>query len=183
MNRLLTAVAPRRGRGLLGSLATLSAPPSSTTCSTSSATSVPSRGASTFSSRRSGAWREEAVEADCVVLKGMSFFARHGVLAEEAALGQKFTVDLKLFCCLDEAGRTDEVEKTVDYAQVYRAVKGVVEGGRRYNLVEGLAHDIIRTVFDEFGQVEAIDVFVKKPQVALMGDLEYSGVQMLRCRT
>ena len=100
MNRLLTAVAPRRGRGVLGSLATLatlSAPPSSTTCSTSSATSVPSRGASTFSSRRSGAWREEAVEADCVVLKGMSFFARHGVLAEEAALGQKFTVDLKLF--------------------------------------------------------------------------------------
>ena len=117
---------------------------------------------------------EDVLEADTT---------RSSLLAEEAALGQKFTVDLKLFCCLDEAGRTDEVEKTVDYAQVYRAVKGVVEGGRRYNLVEGLAHDIIRTVFDEFGQVEAIDVFVKKPQVALMGDLEYSGVQMLRCRT
>ncbi|QDZ17964.1 dihydroneopterin aldolase [Chloropicon primus] len=120
---------------------------------------------------------------DTIVLKGLSFFGRHGVLKEEEALGQKFVVDLKLGCCLESAGRTDDVTRTVDYAAVYRTVKEIVEGrGRRHELVESLASTIVASVFRGFEQVEHVDVFVKKPQVALMGELEYAGVRMLRTR-
>ena len=41
---------------------------------------------------------------DEVVLRGLSFYARHGVLPAEAELGQNFVVDLKLGCCLQVPG-------------------------------------------------------------------------------
>ena len=119
---------------------------------------------------------------DLVVLKGLGFFARHGVLQEERALGQKFVVDLELGCCLEKAGRTDDVASTVDYAAVYRAVRGVVETGKTRNLVETLASDIAETILGGFPKVQSVDVFVKKPQVALMGDLKYAGVRIRRTR-
>ena len=119
---------------------------------------------------------------DCIVLKGLTFFARHGVLEEEAKLGQKFVVDVKLYCCLEAAGKTDDVSATVDYSEVYKQVKQVVQEGKRYTLIESVAQDIVSNVFETFQQVEAIKVRVKKPQVALMGELEYSGVQIHRFR-
>jgi dihydroneopterin aldolase len=122
------------------------------------------------------------VEPDAVLLQGLTFFARHGVLLEEAALGQKFVVDLELHRCLRTAGATDDVRETVDYSQVYRAVKGIVEGPKRYKLVESIAHEIASTVLGTFGEVHGVKVRVKKPQVALMGQLDYCGVQIHRIR-
>lgn len=58
--------------------------------------------------------------SDEVVLRGLSFYARHGVLPAEAELGQNFVVDLKLGCCLQRAGTLDDVSSTVDYSAVYR---------------------------------------------------------------
>ena len=117
-----------------------------------------------------------------MLLKGLTFFARHGVLPEEEALRQKFVVDLELHRCLRRAGATDDVRETVDYSQVYRAVKGIVEGPKRYELIESIAHDIASTVLGTFAEVQGVKVRVKKPQVALMGQLEYSGVQIYRTR-
>ena len=124
-----------------------------------------------------------SAHGDAIILKGLTFFAKHGVLPEEATLGQKFTVDLKLHCCLLAAGKTDDVDKTIDYSQVYQAVKDVVAGDKRYNLLETIAHDIVSIIFRNFPQVEEVNVCVKKPHVALMGDLEYSAVQIHRTRS
>eukprot|EP00215_Chloropicon_roscoffensis_P009162 CAMPEP_0196639694 /NCGR_PEP_ID=MMETSP1085-20130531/2215_1 /TAXON_ID=41879 ORGANISM="Pycnococcus sp, Strain CCMP1998" /NCGR_SAMPLE_ID=MMETSP1085 /ASSEMBLY_ACC=CAM_ASM_000807 /LENGTH=146 /DNA_ID=CAMNT_0041968771 /DNA_START=16 /DNA_END=456 /DNA_ORIENTATION=+ len=120
--------------------------------------------------------------SDEVVLRGLSFYARHGVLPAEAELGQNFVVDLKLGCCLQRAGTLDDVSSTVDYSAVYREVKSVVVEGRRHQLIESLATDIVERVLEKFGQVHHVDVFVKKPQVALMGQLEYAGVRLRRSR-
>lgn len=54
--------------------------------------------------------------------------------------------------------------------------------GRRHQLIESLATDIVERVLEKFGQVHHVDVFVKKPQVALMGQLEYAGVRLRRSR-
>ncbi len=119
---------------------------------------------------------------DAIVLKGMTFFARHGVLDEEAVLGQRFVVDVKMHCCLEAAGRTDDVSDTVDYSRVYGAVRGVVEGEKRYQLIEAIAQDIAASILGGFRQVDSVQVAVKKPQVALMGQLDYSGVEIHRFR-
>ena len=120
---------------------------------------------------------------DAVVLQGMTFFGRHGVLPEEAVLGQKFVVDLRIYRCLRAAGVSDRVEDTVDYSRVVEDVRGIVEGEKRYQLIEALAHDITETIFGNFDAVEAVDVCVKKPQVALMASLDYSAVEVRRRRT
>ena len=49
-----------------------------------------------------------------------SCLAHMRVLVQEQVLGQKFRVDASLSCSLRRAGCTDDLEETVNYAQVYR---------------------------------------------------------------
>jgi 7,8-dihydroneopterin aldolase/epimerase/oxygenase len=96
-------------------------------------------------------------QVDKVFLRGLKFFGRHGVLTSEAELGQPFTVDVELRTCLKKPGRTDQIEHTVDYSNVFNIVKNVIEGGGgggsgegrgdgRYNLIESLASRIATDV-------------------------------------
>ncbi|MDH7479972.1 MAG: dihydroneopterin aldolase, partial [Syntrophomonadaceae bacterium] len=62
-----------------------------------------------------------------IVLKGMRFFAHHGVLPEERARGQEFLVDVELELPPDRE-LADDLDATVDYARVYATVRQVVEG-------------------------------------------------------
>lgn len=38
---------------------------------------------------------------------------------QETVLGQRFEVDVTLYCDLQSAGRGDDLEATTDYSQVY----------------------------------------------------------------
>jgi len=68
--------------------------------------------------RSSSGWAPSG--GDRVLLQGLLFHAFHGVLPEERRLGQKFTVDLALSLDLRAAGRSDQLEQTVSYADVYQ---------------------------------------------------------------
>lgn len=57
--------------------------------------------------------------------------------SQEKKLGQKFLVDATLFCGragLRAAGRSDDLARSVNYADVYATVKKVRGGGRRERL-------------------------------------------------
>jgi dihydroneopterin aldolase len=41
------------------------------------------------------------------------------LLLQENKLGQKFVVDATLLADLSHAGRTDDLQRTINYAQVY----------------------------------------------------------------
>ena len=56
---------------------------------------------------------------DKIILKGMEFYAYHGVMKEEQRLGQRFIVDITMILSLQEAGETEVLSKTVNYAEVY----------------------------------------------------------------
>ena len=86
-----------------------------------------------------------AIVADRILLEGMRFFAFHGNNPEERELGQPFVVDLEVEADLSVAGRSDSLDDTVNYAALYRAVKGVMEGPPR-NLLEAVAQDIADAV-------------------------------------
>mmetsp|Transcript_5250 Transcript_5250/g.13715 ORF Transcript_5250/g.13715 Transcript_5250/m.13715 type:complete len:182 (-) Transcript_5250:21-566(-) len=119
---------------------------------------------------------------DAILLKGLTFFGRHGVRPEEVALGQKFVVDLKIYTNLLVAGETDCLTETVDYSQVYQIVKKIVEGKHRH-LIESVAHGIASAILHQHSSVESVSVCVKKPQVSLMGPLDFSGIEIHRHRT
>jgi dihydroneopterin aldolase len=116
---------------------------------------------------------------DTVFLEGMQFYAYHGVNPEERALGQRFRVDVSLTADLREAGRSDDLTRTINYSAVYRQVRTIVEGPPRA-LIEAVAEEIADVLLATF-PASAVTVTVRKPEVALRGAmLEAAGVRIVR---
>lgn len=119
---------------------------------------------------------------DSILLEGMVFHGFHGILPAERELGQPFIVDVELRLDLRPAGLSDDLKKTVDYREVHRIAKQVVEG-EPAGLTETVAERIANATLEEHPSVEAVRVKVKKPNVRL-GDtvLDGSAVEILRRR-
>ena len=117
---------------------------------------------------------------DKIILKGMRFYGRHGCLPAELELGQWFTVDMELTLDLSRAAGSDDLQDTLNYAELYERVKGVVEGPS-VALIEALAGRLIEIAF-AFERVEKVKVLLKKPQAPLGGPLDYAAVELERRR-
>ena len=55
---------------------------------------------------------------DQICIKRLEVFARHGVLPEENALGQKFLISAVMYCDTRRAGISDALSDSVNYAEV-----------------------------------------------------------------
>ncbi|MBX5435643.1 MAG: dihydroneopterin aldolase [Alicyclobacillaceae bacterium] len=108
---------------------------------------------------------------DVIRLYGMRFYGRHGVFSEERALGQPFIVHVEMRLDLSLAGRTDQLEHTVDYGQVYQRVRRLVEG-EPVRLVECLAERIAAELLAAFPLLESVGVTVAKPFAPIDGVLD-----------
>lgn len=115
-----------------------------------------------------------------MLLEGMVFFGRHGVLAAERELGQRFVVDVEMRLDLRPAGLSDGLSETVDYGEVYEVVRGIVEGPP-FGLIEAVAERVAAAVLRDHPLVEGVRVKVAKPQVRL-GDavLAHAAVEITR---
>jgi dihydroneopterin aldolase len=98
---------------------------------------------------------------DTLTLSRLRFFARHGALPEEAARGQDFEVTVRLELPLADAGRTDDLSRTVDYRGVVEVVRAVMEGPP-CKLVEALAEAIAADLLRRFPPAQAVEVEVVK---------------------
>ena len=117
---------------------------------------------------------------DRILLEGMTFHGRHGTLPAERELGQPFVVDVELRLDLRPAGLSDDLAKTVDYGEVHRVARGIVEG-EPVGLTETLAERISAAVLEDFPAVETVRVRVAKPHVRLNGTvLAGSAVEVVR---
>jgi dihydroneopterin aldolase len=120
--------------------------------------------------------------SDRIVLAGMVFQARHGVLDWEKSTAQRFEVDVELVLDAQPAGLDDDLTKTVDYRNVYRVVREIVES-TTYDLLEALAEAIAHKILADQALVDEVVVRVRKPDVRLDGPLDYTGVEIRRVRT
>ncbi|HVB53620.1 MAG TPA: dihydroneopterin aldolase [Candidatus Acidoferrales bacterium] len=98
---------------------------------------------------------------DLLVLHGLRFFGHHGVSAAERRAGGEFTVDLDVEADLGRAQVSDEVADTVNYVDLYEAVRGVVEEGE-FHLLEAMASQIAAVVLS-LPKVERVHLRVTKP--------------------
>jgi dihydroneopterin aldolase len=119
---------------------------------------------------------------DRILLSDMVFHGHHGTLSAENELGQPFVVSVELRLDLRAAGTSDDLAKTVDYGEVHRMARGIVEG-TPVRLTETLAERIAAGVLQDHAAVKAVKVKVAKPHVRL-GDtvLAGSAVEILRRR-
>lgn len=100
----------------------------------------------------------------------------------ERELGQPFIVDVEMRLDLQPAGSSDDLTLTVDYSEVHRMARGIVEG-EPVGLTETLAERIAAAVLENFPLVETVRVKVAKPHVRLEGTvLTGSAVEILRRR-
>jgi dihydroneopterin aldolase len=103
------------------------------------------------------------MNSDTLTLSRLRFFGHHGTLPEETARGQDFEVTVQLELPLGDAGRTDDLSRTVDYRAVHEVVRGVMEGPPR-KLVEALAETVTAEILRAFPAVQAVEVEVVKPR-------------------
>ena len=119
---------------------------------------------------------------DRIVLEDMVFHGRHGTLQAEHELGQPFVVSIELRLDLRPAGTSDDLTKTVDYSEVHRMARDIVEGPP-VQLTETLAERIAAATLDGYPAVKAVKVKVAKPHVRLDDTvLAGSAVEILRRR-
>ncbi len=126
--------------------------------------------------------RSEKDTEDRISLEGMVFHGRHGTLPSERELGQPFVVDVELRLNLRPAGLSDDLAQTVDYGEIHRLAREIVEG-EPVNLTETIAERIAATILEDHPPVEAVRIKVAKPHVRLDDTaLAGSAVEILRHR-
>lgn len=116
-----------------------------------------------------------------IELKDLAFYAYHGVLEEEAKLGQRFKVDVSLQLIDGLKFAADAPECTVNYVDVYAAVKETFEG-KRYKLLERAAEAVATVLLERFKKVVEVSVKIKKPSVPVDCICEYFSVEVTQCR-
>ena len=115
-------------------------------------------------------------------LRNAVFYAYHGVLSDEQNLGGKFEVDVDLHCDLSKGAKSDHLKDTVDYERVYDCIRTIVVG-RKFLLLERLGSEIAQGILRQFGQVQRVDVRVRKPGAAVKGVIDHVEVEISHRRS
>ncbi|HZG71740.1 MAG TPA: dihydroneopterin aldolase [Chondromyces sp.] len=120
-------------------------------------------------------------KVDRIYVNGMEFYGYHGVFPEENKLGQRFRVDVTLELSLRQAGQTDELKYSVNYADIYQVCKEVTEG-RKYKLVESIAEEIASILLERFSIAQSCTIKVVKPDPPIPGHYQSVAVEITRGR-
>lgn len=116
---------------------------------------------------------------DEIALTGLEFFGFHGCFPEEKKQGQLFVVDVNIKLSLAEAGKSDNLNDTVDYAKVTEIVKNKIEGEPK-NLIESVAETIANEILKKFDKAEEVAVTLHKPHVSLRCVIKDVAVKVVR---
>jgi len=117
--------------------------------------------------------------ADQINVNGIKAFGYHGVLPHEAVEGQEFIVDLALSLDLSEASRSDNLDETVNYADLAQIVHDNIVG-ERVQLIERLAGRIADQIKSSYPQIDSISVTVHKPHAPVTLDFDDISVTITR---
>ncbi len=113
-----------------------------------------------------------------ITLEDMEFKAYHGCYDLEKQVGNRFLVTAVLDAELDEAARTDDVTKTVNYLNVYAIVAECMR--QTSNILEHVVLHIIDALYEAFPQLKRVCVTVSKLAPPLGGKLSKVSVTLSR---
>lgn len=118
---------------------------------------------------------------DRIIVDRIAIYARHGLLPEEEAIGQRFYVSLVAGVDTRAAGRSDDMADSVSYADMaHIAVEVGTE--RRFRLIEALAETIAGEILRRLPRVETIRVRVDKPSAPVAAIIDGVSVEIERSR-
>jgi 7,8-dihydroneopterin aldolase/epimerase/oxygenase len=117
---------------------------------------------------------------DRISLTGITAFGHHGVFDFERQQGQPFVVDVSCTLDLSSAASADDLEQTIDYGALARAVAADIERDP-LNLIEALAERIALTCL-RYEAVQCVEVTVHKPQAPMPVDVADVAVTLTRSK-
>ncbi len=107
---------------------------------------------------------------DSIQVSGIRAYGYVGYLPEERVLGQWFEVDLTLWVDLVPAGKSDNIEDTLDYREAITIVKQQITTAK-FDLVEKLVSAIADQILS-LDKVSQVRVKLSKPAAPIP---EFSG--------
>lgn len=96
-------------------------------------------------------------------IKGVKVSACHGVLESEKSNPQLFVFDVAIDCDINAAAKSDDVNDTVNYADVCAMVAAYCKRNG-FNLIERLARGAAELIIKAYPQISSVSVTVHKPQ-------------------
>ena len=116
------------------------------------------------------------VKEGTVLLRHLRFHAYHGVMEQERVVGNDYEVSLRLAYPLEKSCLSDDVNDTLNYAEVYDLVKKEMELPGR--LLESVAYRIADRLMERFELISSVHITLYKINPPMGGDCEGAGVEL-----
>jgi len=117
--------------------------------------------------------------SDQIKVTGIIAFGYHGVLPHEAIEGQEFTVDLVVTLDLRAVSLSDDLQETINYADLAQIAHDNIVG-ERVQLIERLAGRIAEEISSAYSQITSVSVTVHKPHAPVTVDFQDISVTITR---
>lgn len=112
-----------------------------------------------------------------IFLRNVRFHAFHGVLEQERVVGNDYLVNLTLTYDFTSAMQTDQLDGTINYAEVYELLKREMQIPSQ--LLEHLAGRIGNTLFATYPAIEEIQLTITKVNPPMGADCDGAGVEVI----
>ena len=118
---------------------------------------------------------------DRLEIRGVEFYAHHGVFDHERRDGQTFVVDLMLGLDTLPAAHSDDLRDTVDYGTLVANVVASAQA-EPVNLIETLAQRVAEVVLREPG-VRWVEITLHKPDAPIAATFSDVALTIRRSRS
>ena len=112
-----------------------------------------------------------------IYLRNVRFHAFHGVLPQERIVGNDYLVNLVLDYYFSSAMQTDDLQGTLNYAEVYQKVRE--EMAVPSKLLEHVAGRIAHRLFSDFPEIQKLQLSITKVNPPMGADSDGAGVEVV----
>lgn len=112
-----------------------------------------------------------------IYLRNVRFHAFHGVLPQEGIVGNDYLVNLVLDYDFSSAMKTDDLQGTLNYAEVYQKVRE--EMAVPTKLLEHVAGRIAHRLFSDFPEIQKLQLSITKVNPPMGADSDGAGVEVV----
>lgn len=116
-----------------------------------------------------------------IFVRGLDVLARHGVYEEERLEGRRFSVDMEVVLSDETSTTSDNLSDTLDYREIASVILDVANG-ESHDLVEWLAAEMMRRIFERSRRVISARVEIRKFATGVPGDPACVGVELSTTR-
>jgi len=118
---------------------------------------------------------------DRIFLTRLAVYGYHGLLPEEAVIGQRFYISLEARLDLAGAGEGDDFSRTVSYADLAEIAHDIATR-ERFEMIEALAERIAGTILGRFPRIDSLVVRIDKPSAPVPYPLDGIAIEIERSR-